>query len=209
MKCSIQEWEQGSSKTALISCKERLDTQPCHQEYISGIDSGEQIVRCSGWRNVSNIHFVDVPPFLIFECAVSYADEIRFFDNIPDRINVYGETYRLGGITCHQTVRKHYVAYAEQDIICKRVKEYSDNSPLLPYRALVHHINFDTLTEILTPDTICDLRGKWPLSIKIRNFRDKYEWKRTALGIKMLQKSCIMAHYPQRIMSRCCSMTVS
>ena len=66
-------------------------------------------------------------------------------------------------------------ARTEQDIICKRLKEYFDNSPLLPYSTLVHHINFETLTEILTPDTIYDLRGKWPLSIKIRNFRDKYD----------------------------------
>ena len=39
------------------------------------------------------------------------ADEIRFFDDIPDRISVYGEANRLGGITFYQTVRKHYSEY--------------------------------------------------------------------------------------------------
>ena len=75
---------------------------------------------------MSNIQFVDFPPSLIFEYVLSYAtdsifdirictilchgllslegrayaDEIRFVDDIPDRITVYGEAHRLGSFLC-------------------------------------------------------------------------------------------------------------
>ena len=60
---SIMEWELGTSAHALVSCKEKFSEEPNHSLYISEKDHGVSIVRCSGWRNVSNISFVDNPPF--------------------------------------------------------------------------------------------------------------------------------------------------
>ena len=111
LESSIMEWESGTSKSTLFSCKERFQHQPEHTEYISEADHGECVVRCSGWRNVTNIEFIDSPPFLLFDIASSFRENINSLDALPLQISVYGETYRLGGVTSFVSSRKHYVGY--------------------------------------------------------------------------------------------------
>ena len=108
---SIMEWELGTSAHALVSCKEKFSEEPNHSLYISEKDRGVSIVRCSGWRNVSNISFVDNPPFLLFDIANTYREIILSLDDIPRQVYVYGETYRLGGLTSLVERRGHYVGY--------------------------------------------------------------------------------------------------
>ena len=40
------------SEQALFSCKETIFQEPNHSEYITEIDHGTNIVRCSSWRNL-------------------------------------------------------------------------------------------------------------------------------------------------------------
>ena len=96
---SIMEWELGTSAHALVSCKEKFSEEPNHSLYISEKDRGVSIGRCSGWRNMSNISFVDNPPFLLFDIANTYREIFLSLDDIPRQVYVYGETYRLGGLT--------------------------------------------------------------------------------------------------------------
>ena len=108
---SIKEWEDGSSKHSLVSCKERFTEEPDHPEFICEVDHGKEVFRCSGWRNVSNITFVDCPPILIFDISVSFRNKIVSLDEIPLQVCVYGETYKLGGVTSFVKTRGHYVGY--------------------------------------------------------------------------------------------------
>ena len=42
------------------------------------VDEGTTIVRCLGWRNISNIVFSNYPPFLVvFDIAASFRDKIK------------------------------------------------------------------------------------------------------------------------------------
>ena len=66
---SIKEWEKGLSKKSLISCKERFFGELGHSEYMSEVDRGELIVRCSGWRNMSEVRFNETPSFLVFDIS--------------------------------------------------------------------------------------------------------------------------------------------
>ena len=50
---SIKDWELGTSKSALISCKERFQQRPDHEEYISEVGHGDCVFRCSGQENVN------------------------------------------------------------------------------------------------------------------------------------------------------------
>ena len=111
IETSIREWEQGTSDTTLISCKQRFYEKPDHSEYLSEIDKGEDVIRCSGWRKCVDSRFVDPPPFLIFDIAVSFREKIKTLDEIPKKIIVYKEEYKLGGITSFIERRTHYVAY--------------------------------------------------------------------------------------------------
>ena len=108
---SIREWELGTSKHALVSCKVTFPCEPVHTEFITEIDHGKSICRCSGWRNVSNIFFVDNPPFLIFNISASYRDKIVSLVDVPRQISVYNEMYKLGGVTSYVQIRRHYVGY--------------------------------------------------------------------------------------------------
>ena len=108
---SISQWEKGTSKSALVSCKARFDEPPTHKEFISEKDKGVEIVRCSGWRKIHCIRFVEKPPFLVFEVSSLLSDTLHFLDLLPKEIKVYGEMYKLGGITVYSDIRKHYTAY--------------------------------------------------------------------------------------------------
>ena len=107
----ITEWELGVSEKALVSCKERFVEEPDHQEFISEVDCGQTITRCSGWRTVTNIDFIDSPPFLLFDISNSFRDMINSLDTVPLQVSVYGEIYRLGGVTSFVSSRRHYVGY--------------------------------------------------------------------------------------------------
>ena len=96
---------------ALVSCKEKSSEEASDSLYISEKDRGVSIGRSSGWRNVSNIFFVDNPPFLLFDIANTYREIILSLDDIPRQVYVYGETYRLGGLTSFVERRGHYVGY--------------------------------------------------------------------------------------------------
>ena len=111
MREVFKEWEYGSSEHALFSCKELFNEEPGHPEYINEVDCGTTIVRCSGWRNVSNIVFPNSPSFLVFDINASFRDNIKSLSDIPRQITVYTETYILGGITSYVEFRKHYVGY--------------------------------------------------------------------------------------------------
>ena len=108
---SIKEWKLGSSAHALVCCKEKFSEEPNHLLYIDEKDRGVSIVRCSGWRNVSNISFVVNPPSLLFDIANTYRENILSLDDIPRQVYVYGETYRLGGLTSFVEIRGNYVGY--------------------------------------------------------------------------------------------------
>ena len=49
IETSIRKWEEGTSQNALVSCKDRFVGKPSHGEFISELDRGEEVVRCSGW----------------------------------------------------------------------------------------------------------------------------------------------------------------
>ena len=49
VETSIEMWEHGTSRNAAIGCKEAFSSEPDHSEFISEIDNGEEVVRCSGW----------------------------------------------------------------------------------------------------------------------------------------------------------------
>ena len=44
-----------------------------------------------------------------------------------------------------------------------------------PFALLVHNIHFEILCEELVPETMFDIKGKWPIRMKIRSFPDIYE----------------------------------
>ena len=44
-----------------------------------------------------------------------------------------------------------------------------------PFVLLVHNIHFEILCEELVPETMFDIKGKWPIGMKISAFPDKYE----------------------------------
>ena len=60
---------------------------------------------------MSNISFVDNPPFLLFDIANTYRKIILSLDDIPRQVYLYGETYRLGELTSFVEGRGHYVGY--------------------------------------------------------------------------------------------------
>ena len=108
---SIKLWELGTSHEAAISCKKQFTSEPSHQDFISEIEYGKEIIRCSGWRIPSNVSFVNSPPFLTFDISIICRESIKTLDILPREINAYNETYRLGGITSYVNHRRHYVGY--------------------------------------------------------------------------------------------------
>ena len=111
IEASIREWEEGTSQNALVSCKDRFVGKTSHDEFISELDRGEEIVRCSGWRNFTDSRFVVTPPFLVFELSAQFSEKVKELDMIPKRVTVYGDSYELGGVTSFLKNRSHYVAY--------------------------------------------------------------------------------------------------
>ena len=63
----------------------------------------------------------------------------------------------------------------EQDIICQRMESHIGKRDFLPYLPFLQHINSEILVEEHTPESIYDIRGKWPLPIKIRSFPNKFD----------------------------------
>ena len=122
---SIKEWEDGSPKHALVSCKNNFSEEPNHVDFISEVNQGNSICRCSGWRNVSNISFIDSPPFLIFDISAYFRAKIISLDEVPLQVSLYDETYKLGGVTSFVPSRKHYVGY----IPCKDGYIFYDGLP--------------------------------------------------------------------------------
>ena len=102
---------EGTYQNALVSCKDRFVGKPSHGEFISELDRGEGVVRCSGWRNFTDSKFAVTPPFLVFEFSAQFSKKVKELDGIPKRIAVYGESYELGGVTSFLKNRSHYVAY--------------------------------------------------------------------------------------------------
>ena len=62
IETSIREWEECTSQNALVSCKDRFVGKLSHGEFISELDRGEEVLRCSGWRNFTDSKFVVTPP---------------------------------------------------------------------------------------------------------------------------------------------------
>ena len=110
---SIKEWESGTSSKAMYSCRREYKVKPTsHDDYfIDNNVDGVNTIRCSGWRNPLNMSFVTKPPFLIFEISDDFRKEINELSFIPHEIVVYGDKYKLGGITSHVASRAHYVGY--------------------------------------------------------------------------------------------------
>ena len=109
---SIKEWEQGISSKAAISCKgEFVDEPTHHKDFISESYKNKQIIRCSGWKKPINIKFVSPPPFLLFDISSLFREQLSELSSIPHEIIVYGESYKLGGVTSYVTNRTHYVGY--------------------------------------------------------------------------------------------------
>ena len=82
---SIKEWELGTSRSAFISCKERFLEESDHDDYISEIYHDEVIIRCSGWRIVSTINFVDSPPCLLFDISSSFREKSFHWTPYPTK----------------------------------------------------------------------------------------------------------------------------
>ena len=108
---SIKMWELGTSDAATISCKELFAFMPDHCDFICEQDKGENIIRCSGWRQPTDMSFVTPSPFLVFDISIIFRESIKTLDILPHEITVYNETYRLAGITSYIKSRRHYVGY--------------------------------------------------------------------------------------------------
>ena len=108
---SIKEWELGTSTKNLVSCKAEFSGEPEHLNYICQKDGDRLVVRCSGWRNPMNLHFVTKPPFLIFDISLLFTNELTHLSCLPYEVSAYGDKYRLGGATSHVSSRAHYVGY--------------------------------------------------------------------------------------------------
>ena len=97
-----------------------------------------------GWRNVTNIEFIDSPPFLLFDIASSFKENIKSLAAFPRQISVYGETYRLGGVTSFGSSRKLYVGYVVEKegflfmTDCQRIIQSSINKASRVSRVTYH-----------------------------------------------------------------------
>ena len=85
----------GTSHEAAISCKKQFTSEPSRPDFISEIDNGKEIIRCSGWRIPSNMSFVNSPPFLTFDISIIFRESIKTLDILPRETNAYNETYWL------------------------------------------------------------------------------------------------------------------
>ena len=101
----------GTSTRKLVSCKAEFSGEPEHLNYICQKDGDRLVVRCSGWRNPMNLHFVTKPPFLIFDISLLFTNELTHLSCLPYEVSAYGDKYRLGGATSHVSSRAHYVGY--------------------------------------------------------------------------------------------------
>ena len=115
LRKSIVMWEHGTSSKAAISCKETFSSEPDHSEFISEIDNGKQVIRCSGWRQPMQMSFMVPPPFLVFDISIVFRNQIKTLDVLPLEICVYNEKYKLGGITSYVEDRRHYVGYVVKE----------------------------------------------------------------------------------------------
>ena len=108
LRKSIVMWEHGTSSKAAISCKETFSSEP-------EIDNGEQVIRCSGWRQPMKMTIMVPPPFLVFDISIVFRDQIKILDVLPLEICAYNEKYKLGGITPYVEDRRHYVGYVVKE----------------------------------------------------------------------------------------------
>ena len=108
---SIREWETGSSRSALVNCKERFPEEPTHTDFISEVDNGQSIVRCNGWRTPNQQKFRHTPPFILLDIPSTFRQSITSLDYIPLKINASGHNYNLGGVSSYIASRSHYTGY--------------------------------------------------------------------------------------------------
>ena len=101
---------------AEISCNKSFETEPDHPYYISYDDHGKANLKCSGRRKPKNLAFNDHPPFLVFDISSTFRAEIKSLDTLSHQVTIYGQIYRLGGITSFVDNRSHYVAYIQYNI---------------------------------------------------------------------------------------------
>ena len=108
---SIREYELGTSKSALISCKGEFDKEPEHDEVLSEKVNDRYINRCSGWQLPVCLTSDSKPPFLLFELSSLFSNHIVDLSMIPKYIYLYNDHYRFGGATSYISARRHYVGY--------------------------------------------------------------------------------------------------
>ena len=112
---SIKMWELGTADAAAISCNNVFLCDPAHSDFISETVMGEEVIRCSGWREPSNMSFITSPPFLVFDISVIFRETIKTLDMVPKEICVFNEKYRLCGLTSFIEGDNHYVGYILQE----------------------------------------------------------------------------------------------
>ena len=66
------------------------------------------------------------------------------------------------------------LALDEAQIIRRQMEPYIGDSDF-PFASLLHHIHHEILSEELVQETVFDLKGKWPIKMKIRSFPDRYK----------------------------------
>ena len=112
---SIKMWELGTTDAVAISCNKLFLCEPGHSDFISETVKGEEVIRCSGWREPSNMSFTTSPPFLVFDISVIFRETIKTLNMVPKEICVYNERYRLGGVTSFIEGDNHDVGYILQE----------------------------------------------------------------------------------------------
>ena len=109
---SIKMWELGTANAAAISCNRLFLCEPGHSDFISETVNDEEVIRCSGWRQPSNMAFI---AFLVFDISVMFRETIKTLEVLPKEICVYNEKYRLGSVTSFIEGDSHYVGYILQE----------------------------------------------------------------------------------------------
>ena len=140
---SIKLWELGIAPQAEISCNKSFETEPDHPCYISYDDHGKTYLKCSGWRKPKNLAFSDPPPFLVIDISSTFRAEIKSLDTLPHQVTIYGQIYRLGGITSFVDNRSHYVAYIQYNNTFFHAILYLSN--------LIQRVKRNHVERVLTP----------------------------------------------------------
>ena len=69
---SIKMLELGTANAAAICSNRLFLCEPGHSDFISETVNDEEVIRCSGWRQPSNMSFIAFPPFLVFDISVIF-----------------------------------------------------------------------------------------------------------------------------------------